>query len=103
MVTILNTPSGVEVSRDEYGEARPLTIERGRLDRTLPHGAVVFYVGDTAYAADGSATSATDPPDVEPVWRDDPNAAGRSREPKFSIGPVVDLDHELSDRWSARN
>ena len=79
------------------GRIKSVQVDGGDNATGVPH------VGDTAYAVSGSATSATDPPDVEPVWRDGPSAVGRSRESMVSIGPVVDLDHELSDRWSPRN
>jgi hypothetical protein len=63
-------PAGY-VSRIEYGDAWPLTVDEGVLvcDQSRSAlGAVVFSTGDRRYGVNGTAKSQGIPP-IDPIWR----------------------------------
>lgn len=78
-------PVGAPVSQAEFGDAWPLTIDRGTL-RCEPPGAVVFQASDGSdYGVNGIALS-QGYPEIDPIWADDPDPLV----PKKSIGPLLD-------------
>jgi len=79
------SPAGIQVTRAQYGDRWPFTIESGYLD-CIPPGAVVFRSQSGAYAVNGLAESRGFA-DVDPIWRDDPVNPGL----KINIGPMIDL------------
>jgi hypothetical protein len=56
-----------EITRDEYGDRWPFTVERGILSCT--DNAVVLTTGGTAYAVNGQARTRGYAP-TEPIWRE---------------------------------
>src|SRR5947209_14818060 len=78
-------PSGVPVSRAEYGDRWPFMVETGYVD-CVPPSCAVFRTGTTTYGLNGLAMSHGFQ-DVRPIWRDDPSAPGL----KVNIGPMIDL------------
>lgn len=77
-------PTSKTISRADYGDAWPLTVESGILS-CQPPSAVVFVASDgTAYAVNGTAESAGYA-EIEPIWADDPDPYI----PKISIGPLI--------------
>lgn len=78
-------PVDEPVSQAEFGDAWPLTIDRGTV-RCEPPGAVVFQAPDGSdYGVNGVATS-QGYPELAPIWADDPDPLV----PKKSIGPLLD-------------
>lgn len=77
---------GIEVSRDAYGEAWPLTVDEGVLHCIdSPSGpAVTLTVGPDVYAMNGTALSHTDASPVDPIWADDGSGLGLKK-------PLTDL------------
>lgn len=78
------SPSERQVSRAEFGEAWPFTVDEGYVD-CLPAQAAVFKANGTTYAINGLARSRY--PAVDPIWRDNPEIPGT----KVSIGSMIDL------------
>lgn len=74
---------GVKVSRAEYGDAWPLTVESGRLE-CVPPSAIIFHSGGETYAVNGTADS-LGYRDIRPIWRDNPDGPT----PKINIGPLI--------------
>lgn len=74
---------GVKVSRAEYGDDWPLTVESGRL-RCRPPWVITFHTGDEAYAVNGMARS-RGYRDIRPIWRDNPDLPGT----KIPITPLI--------------
>ena len=82
------------VHRSDYGEAWPLTIDRGTL-RCEPPGTVVFTAPDgTQYAVNGMAEGQQGLADIEPIWRDDPDPPAGA-DLKVSIHPLIERGLEL--------
>lgn len=78
-------PPGLSVSRAEFGDSWPLTVDRGTLRCEAP-GAVIFQAPDGSdYAVNGLASS-QGYPGIDPIWADDPDPLI----PKLSIAPLVD-------------
>ena len=88
------TPAPVPgaVSRADYGDAWPLTVESGVVRCDLGH-AVVFHAPDgTDYALNGIAMAEPEKyKDLHPIWADDPGGIA----PKLSIGPLIELGLNL--------
>jgi hypothetical protein len=88
-----SSPEGREVTKEEFGEDWPFTVERGFVDCTNLSGGLreaVFRSGGMTYALNGTARSrakAQGYEDVMDIWRDDPNNPGL----KIDIGPILDL------------
>jgi hypothetical protein len=77
-----------EVSRGDFGEDWPLTVDSGVL-ACQGAGAVTFTALDgTTYAVNGLAQSATPYPEIDPIWAD-------SGKPKVDIGPLIDRGLDL--------
>lgn len=78
-------PKGLLVSRAQYGDRWPFTVESGYIDCDPP-GAAIFRTDSLTYGLNGWAKSRGFA-DVRPVWRDNPTAPGL----KVNIGPMIDL------------
>lgn len=76
---------GVEVTREEYGDRWPFTVDSGRVE-CRQGGAVVFVVGDWVYQLNGIA-SQKGYANLAPIWRDNPDIPGS----KVSVGPMIRL------------
>ena len=80
-------PYTARVTRQEYGDRWPLTVDSGTLHND--EGAVLFE-SDTdrkIYALNGTAKTRNLGMDISPIWANaDKGAAG----PKKSLGPLID-------------
>jgi hypothetical protein len=86
---------GVEVTRDEFGEEWPLTVEVARLWCERPR-AVLLEADGTTYGLNG-AGQALGHPSPEPIWRDDPDAPEGTSGIKVSLRPLINRGLELCD------
>jgi Protein of unknown function (DUF2511) len=88
------------VSRTDYGNDWPLTVESGTL-RCDPPSAVTFTTENgTTYWINGTAASMADGNgwlDVEPIWADDPDPTYEGLDLKINIGPLIDDGLTLCD------
>lgn len=84
----------VKISRQEYGDRWPFTVEEGILDwEATPTGtAVTFTANGVTYAVNGTAMTAGKYADIEPIWAADPKGLW----PKKDIGPIIDRGLELA-------
>lgn len=82
---------GEPVSRADFGDDWPLTVDTGEL-RCEGASAVVFVVDGTEYGVNGSALSAGYP-EIDPIWADDPSGNA----PKMDIGPLIQAGLELCE------
>ncbi len=72
-----------EISREEYGENWPFTVDSGRLE-CWRGPAAVFVADGTVYQLNGVAKQMGHAP-IDPIWRDNPAIPGT----KISLGPVI--------------
>ena len=79
-----SAPSGVQVTRAQYGDAWPFTVEQGHVD-CVPYQKAVFRTRGRTYALNGLARSKY--PEIDPIWRAHPELPGL----KVNIGPMIDL------------
>lgn len=83
-------PQGNQVTRAQFGEAWPLTVDSGLL-RCEPPGAVVFTAPNgTEYAVNGLAESQGFA-DIDPIWAANPEPLI----PKMDISPLISAGLEL--------
>jgi len=75
-----------EVSAAEFGDAWPLTVDRGTVDCWNDGSRTVSVTGGT-YALNGPAT-AKGYPRIDPIWRDDPRYPDMGM--KVSIQPLIE-------------
>lgn len=80
---------GSRVNEADYGGDWPFTVSSGRL-RCESGSAVVFATGGNEYAVNGAASS-QGYPDIDPIWRDNPDIPGT----KVNISPLIDDGLEL--------
>lgn len=81
-----STPSHQrDISRTDLGDNWPLTVDRGTLE-CRDGSSVVFTVGGTTYAVNGTAKGAHRYAEIDAIWSADPNVAGL----KKNIGPLID-------------
>ena len=80
---------GVTVSRSEYGDSWPLTVDSGTL-RCEPPSAVVFKVDGTDYGVNGMAKT-NGYADIAPIWAADPSGNA----PKKNIAALIQRGLEL--------
>jgi hypothetical protein len=67
-----DAPEGsAEVTRADFGTEWPLTVEQGEL--RCDRGVVTFTADEVTYAVNAAALEATDHPQIDPIWADDPN------------------------------
>ena len=80
---------GVRITRDEYGEKWPFTVDEGILNCEIA-SAVVLRVGGTTYGVNGLGANRYGP--IDPIWRDHPSAAEdpRFKGRKVNMGPIID-------------
>jgi hypothetical protein len=60
-----------QLSREDLGAEWPLTVEDGELH--CDRGIVTFTADEVTYAVNAAALEATDHPQIDPIWADDPN------------------------------
>lgn len=77
------TPNRVYVSRSEFGNRWPLTVDSGEIE-CIDGFVLVFHHGGKTYQLNGAAT-ARGYPAINPIWRDDPSIPGT----KISIAPLI--------------
>lgn len=82
------------MSRAELGAEWPLTVDEGTVScegigERL--GQVYFTAEGTTYAVNGLAQGASDGPDIDQIWADDPEMDGL----KINIGPIIDRGLDL--------
>lgn len=64
-------PKGsAEVSRADFGDEWPLTVEQGEL--RCDRGVLTFTADESTYALNAAALEATDHPEIDSIWADDP-------------------------------
>jgi hypothetical protein len=81
-------PNTRRVSRADFGDEWPLTVESGTLSCQAGR-AVVFLAPDgTAYGVNGTAANYED---IDPIWAD----SGVDYAPKKNIGPLIEAGLEL--------
>lgn len=81
----------IRVSREDFGDDWPLTVDEGVL-ACVPAFAVVFTAGGETYAVNGQAAT-QGYADIDPIWADDPDGLA----PKKNIGPLIDRGLELCE------
>lgn len=72
------------ISEADFGNEWPFSVDEGVL-RCEGAGAVVFEAEGTDYAVNGTA-SGQGYAEIEPIWLEDPAAAGL----KINIGPIIE-------------
>ena len=81
---------GVRVTRAEWGDDWPFTVDSGMVNCLDPKGnklgAAVFIYSGKTYALNGYAQS-RGYRNIRPIWRDNPDIPGT----KINIGPMIDL------------
>lgn len=77
--------SGLEVSKGEFGESWPFTVQSGIVD-CVDGQAAVFKTGGRSYQLNGFARSRGYAP-IDPIWRENPEIPGT----KVNIGRMIDL------------
>lgn len=81
------------VSRDQFGEDWPLTVEGGVLScqpGTTGSNSAVFIIAGETYSVNGTAQARAEDYEARPleeIWADNPAIAGAKR----NIGPLIDL------------
>ncbi len=104
-------PRGL-MSRDEYGDRWPLTVDEGIVE-CIPWSAVVFHARGETYAVNGLALGRRDEEgwrDIAEIWRDNPNyfepqtiddviqlSRAGATGPKVDISPVLNTGLSLCD------
>ena len=80
------TTGSQTVSRADFGEEWPLTVDSGVLS-CEGAGSVYFTADDgRRYAVNGTAMTAGDAQRIDAIWADDPTGLS----PKKNIGPLID-------------
>ena len=80
-----------EVTREEYGDDWPFTVDSGRLECWRGPSAV-FVTGGNVYQLNGMA-SQMGHASIDPIWRDSPSIPGT----KVSLGPMIQRALKLCD------
>lgn len=75
--------AGLEVSKSEFGDSWPFTVEGGVVD-CVDGQAAVFKVEGKTYQLNGFARSRGYAP-IDPIWKDNPDIPGT----KISIGEMI--------------
>lgn len=78
-------PRGLLVTREEFGDDWPFTVDSGRVD-CRQGGAAVLIVDQWVYQLNGVAAQ-KGYADLAPIWRDNPEIPGT----KVSVGPMIRL------------
>jgi len=77
--------SGMEVSKEQYGDRWPFIVNSGVVD-CVDGQAAIFKVNGKSYQLNGLASGKGYYP-IGPIWRDNPAIPGTT----ISIGPMIDL------------
>lgn len=83
------------VTRADFGEAWPLTVDAGELECVEVTGRVhvlVIHVGGKTYAVNGTAID-RGYQRIDPIWRDNPRIKGA----KMDMGPLLKAARELCE------
>lgn len=89
-----NAPEGSEhLSRDDLGAEWPLTVEEG--DLRCDRGIVTFTADEVTYAVNAAALEASDYPQIDPIWADDPKDDNHLH---MSLSPLLVRGSELCFR-----
>ena len=89
-----NAPEGSEqVSREDFVGEWPLTVEEGKL--RCDRGIITFTADGDTYAVNAAALEATDYPQIDPIWADDPND---DNDLHMSLSPLLVRGGELCFR-----
>lgn len=80
------------MSSADLGNEWPLTVEAG-IVRCEGAGEVYFEAEGTIYAVNGTAQGASDAPEIDPIWADDPEIDGV----KISIHPIIERGLDLCE------
>ena len=75
----------VAVSRDQFGDEWPLTVEIGEVE-CIDGFVAVFHQNGKAWALNGAAQT-RGYPEIDPIWRDNPSIPGA----KVDIGVLTEL------------
>jgi len=76
--------TGIRVTKEEYGERWPFTVDEGYLD-CKGFREVIFRVGRKEYGLSGEAVGAEKYLNIDPIWREDPQMKGT----KIIVTPLV--------------
>lgn len=76
---------GINVSKDEFGDKWPFTVEAGVVD-CVKGGGAIFKSNGQSYQLNGTASHMGFQP-INPIWRDNPDIKGT----KINIGPMISL------------
>lgn len=85
----LDNSRGIEVTRSEYGDNWPFTVESGTLHCTA-YSKVLIRADGVDYAVNGLVAGDPRFRNVRPIWaiwRDNPNPDAEG--PKVNIGPIT--------------
>ena len=80
------------VTSEELGERWPFTVGSGHVE-CLEGGTPVFRTGGTTYALTGYGATNLGFPEIDPIWRDNPNIEGV----KISLTPITDRARDRCD------
>jgi hypothetical protein len=77
-------PDGIRVTKEEYGDRWPFTVDEGYLD-CVGFKEVILRVGRKEYGLSGQAVGTEKYLDVDAIWKEDPQMKGT----KIPINPLV--------------
>jgi Protein of unknown function (DUF2511) len=80
-------PGTRQVSRADFGEEWPLTIESGLL--RCRAGAVTFETGGSVYAVNGLAMNNTQNLDIGPIWVSGVDTPKKNMSPLIAAGTAL--------------
>lgn len=81
----------IVVSRDQFGDEWPLTVERGEVE-CMDGFIAVFHQNAKTWALNGAAQT-RGYPEIDPIWRDNPAVPGT----KINIGVLTELALQQCD------
>lgn len=82
-----------EVTREEFGEAWPFTVDSGVVAcRSV--SSVIFITDRKIYAVNGLAMSDGIYEDIKEIWRVDPEA-GKYGAPRVNLSPILSIGLDL--------
>jgi len=90
---VTSSNSRVHVTREQFGNEWPLTVDSGDVE-CIDGLYVVFHHHGTAYALNGIAES-RGYPKIDPIWKDNEAFASMGIESKLNIQPLLDAGLEL--------
>ena len=91
-----DTTDGELLTRAAFGADWPLTVEEGTVSCegiSEGLGEVYFSAEGTTYAVNGLAQGASDGPDIDLIWADNPEIKGT----KINIHPIIERGLELCE------